>query len=681
MYSKSKQLIKGAGDSSDFAEHEKYLNDVLDAYISLRSLPYPYYNWSSIVDKWNEYDRCYEVRAKDNRQAYEYAGYSNIVLPDFHEKIETIRTREMNVFFSGIDLFEVKENKYSKADDAYLAKKLVNYNFKTIPDFRMKVSNIEKDKLQYGTWIAYTPFVCDEIKERQILDFMIDENGLPIMVDGVIQRQEPYEAYIVREKKYTDAVYLNLKYVYIHPKIDDIQRQEAVFVLTKLNYTDLLDMEENEIIGEGMADYVKSNYSANQVDDEAVERGEEKRAGFTDDYEDKDIQVFDIYLCYYWYGEGKNRKRYEGLYIKNNKLLGLREWQRDKLPFIMGWHIKTEGAYGIGMSDEMYPAYIAKCARLNQVLDISTFEIKGGGFKDSSVLKGFERLEPGVWYDVPGLSAQLAASAKPIVSWNELRGSSKSAISGMEIVGYFNEAMQSGTGAVSLLSGMPTQSDIDKTVGGIKTTISESNTRINTYVEDFEDQFFKVLAERSYENYQEFLTPEDMANILDPEDFTYIDDQGNEKQISLPDTLPGVEFNFIAVKRVIESEKVIGKYQRFLGSLAQIMASVAPIIPDFAEAIVKSMDWKFIIGEIARNMEIADIDKIFPKVNLMSQLLDSAQENKRLEFENQNMAQGIQVALQKLEETGNQSALQVIREVMEGGMSSGQGQMPPTDRV
>jgi len=110
----------------------------------------------------------------------------------------------LNTFFSGADLFETKALKYSKEEDAQLAKSLVKYNFDVLDDFRSEVGSVDLDRLKYGTYVAYTPYTVDEVKQRTILDYIINDEGLPVEIDGIPQKTAPYEAHLIREKKYTD---------------------------------------------------------------------------------------------------------------------------------------------------------------------------------------------------------------------------------------------------------------------------------------------------------------------------------------------------------------------------------------------------------------------------------------------------------------------------------------------
>ena len=663
-------------DATLTKESEDFLSETIISYIGLRNLADPYYYFTTFTDRWNEYDRCYEVRAKNNRGEHEYQGFSNIVLPDFHDKIETLRVREMNTFFSGADLFETSALKYSNEEDAHLAQVLVKYNFKIV-DMRTETSNILLDKYKYGTWIAYTPYTVEDVATKDIIDYIVDEaTGQPLEINGVIQKTAPYEAEIIREKKFTDLQYINLKKVYIHPRIKGIEDQPAIFLLAEKTWQDLLDMEEDGIIGQGMADWIREHGGDDNLDNDVEESEDEKS---NDEELDDEVKVYNVYYAYYKFGEEDDRKTYEAVMSGQDKILGLQELPGG-YPFICGQHIAADGFYGIGAGDEMYPVYIAKCARYNQVFDLSTYEILGGGFKDATTLPEFNNIIPGEYKAVTGLSAMLAGKGKPILSWRELQGSAPSSI-GLDILPELDRAMQSGTGAVSLLAGMPTDSQIDKTAAGVKATIGESNARVNAYIEDFENQCFKKYAEKCYDNYTDYLDPAiDIPNLLDVEDYTYFDNEtGEQKMVNFPKVLRDVDITFSAVKKVLEAEKEIGKIQRFM----QILQGIMMTSPEFGQEILRRVDLKYLVTEIAKSLDIADLDKLFPQMNLAQELMDMSKELQMVDMENETLKTGINMATQKLEQLGDKTALNVIEETMqelgganEQGMGASQQSQP-----
>ena len=644
-------------DEDLHSDIQEFISTTLQAYIDLRNIADPYYNFNTFTARWNEYDRCYSMRARAANSDRDYKGWSNIVLPDFHDKIETLRVREMNTFFSGAELFETKARKTSCEEDASLAKKLVKYNFDCV-ELRSETSRTILDKYLYGTWIAYTPYTVEEYKTLVKEDKELDEEGNPVEIDGVIQKVEPYDAYEVREKEFTELEYINLKKVYVHPRIKDIQDQPAIFISKEVTYQELIEMEEMEYIYEGMAEYAKDHSSESNLDCE-VEESESQKSN--DSELEDEVKVIDLFYAYFWYGKEDDRKMYEAIHVGGGKVLGLKELEGEEYPFMAGQHIKTDGFYGIGAGDELYAPYIAKCTRFNQVFDLSTFEIKGGGFKDATSLPNFENLTPGEYEDVVGLSAMLASKGKPILSWGEMRGSSPSS-TGLEVIQELDRAMQTGTGAVALLAGMPTDSQVDKTATGIEATISEGNARVNNYIEDFEDQYFKRYAEICYTNFQENLdTNEDLPRLLDMEDYTFMNaDTGQQEMVKFPEVLRDIDIVFVAAKRILESEKQIGKIQRFI----QIMGGVAQTNPEFGQAMIRRTDYKFLTEEIARSLGIADLDKLFPQVNITQELMDCEQELQAVSMENEMMNQGIGMAMQKLEEIGDGAALKVINDIM-----------------
>ena len=574
----------------------------------------------------------------------------------------------MNTFFSGADLFETKALKYSKEEDAQLAKSLVKYNFDVLDDFRSEVGSVDLDRLKYGTYVAYTPYTVDEVKQRTILDYIINDEGLPVEIDGIPQKTAPYEAHLIREKKYTDLKYINLKKIYIHPRVKDIQKQVAVFLQVEKTYQDLLEMEKDGFLGEGMADKVKGNYQ--DVIDAEVKASDQEIAG--DETTEEEVKVYSIYISYCHFGD--EGIVYQSVFMGDGDLLGVQEFTNEKYPFVKGQYIEQEGFYGLGVGDQIYPAYISKCARFNQVFDLSTFEIKGGGFVDATSLPSFNNMVPGKFQKVVGLSALMSQNGRPTYTWAEMRGARPSS-TGLEIVGMLDLALQSGSGATALLSGMPTQSQVDKTASGIKATIEESNARINAYLENFEESFFKAYAEMCYENYKDNLVPEeDLPILLDPEEFTYIDNKtGETKTVEFPDVLNDVDFTFVAVKRVLESEATIGKIQRFLG----IMGNVLQVNPEFGQMMMSQVDMKYLVEEIAKSVDIGDLDKLFPQVNVVQQLMDTQKELQTVAGQNEMLSTASEAIVQKLTDAGEQSALDTINntfaEVQQGMAAEQQG--------
>lgn len=673
------QLI--GGNDFDATEMQTYLEDTLQNFIDLRRLPEPYYNWDSLTDKWSEFDRCYEMRAKSDRADYEYKGASNIVLPDFHANIETLKTREMNALFSGADQFDAIPTKYSTSEDAIIAKRLVKQNFKLVEDFRNENEKVVQDRLVYGTCMARAEYTEDEIKHQVMIDDVLDEDGNPTEIDGIAQKTpEPYEAWEIKLKKYTDFEHIDLKRVYMHNRIEHMKNHECVFVFQKIAYPELLAMEEDGLISNGMADYIKDN--TQEVTDPDLDDAEDSRS--EDDNEmDHDVnRVFDIYITLFYFGKGEERKLYEGIYLKDDKLAGLRIHPAANIGevLIKECYISIPGhTYGIGVGDEQYPSYISKCARFNQIFDLSSFEIKGGGLKDPRLIpnKTLNDIMPGQYVDVPGLAAHLKDGTKPLLSWADM-ATKRPSESGLTVVDHLNEAMQRGTGATNLLSGMPTNSDVDKTVGGIKTTIDAGNERVNAYLGRYEQGILKRYAEICYKNYQDNIVPqEDLPAMFDDVDLTYVGSNGETTDISFPDYLTDIDFTFIAVKRVVESEKTIGKMTRFLGLIAQIVGQVAEVMPGLAVMVIEKLNWEYVITEIARSVGLTDLDRLFPQFNPIKELIETKEQLMQTGQKCDTMAQGIETAIQQFENDGNEAAIQVIAQIMgaadEGGDSQDMG--------
>jgi len=670
------QLVDDNKFKDVLPEMGKQLSEILEAYIDLRKLPHPYYNWNSLTDKWAEYDRCYEIRAKSDREEYEYKGTSNIMLPDFHATIEIIRTRELNAIFSNKDMFEAKPTKVSGQEDTIIAKNLVKHNFDIAPDFRGEVEKVIQDRLNYGTCFARTIFTVDEVKHRVMEDKVLDDNGQPILIDGVPQIEpEPYEAYNITEKKYTSYEHLDTKKVYIHTRIEKMDNQEACFILCQKSYKELLALEADGLIAKDMADYIKDFESENTDSD--IDEAQDSRSVDDSTVNVDGAKVYDTYLVYFYYGEGDDRCVYEAFYLKDDKIVGLRKSPVDSIGDIIkkDCYITIPGyAYGISLSDEQYPSYISKNARFNQVFDLSSFEIKGGGFKDPQLLpnKSFASAKPGKFDNVPGLSALLGSGAKPILTWAELGGKAPSS-TGLDVVNLLNQSIQHGTGATNLLAGMPSDTEVDKTATGIQTAISAGNERINANLGKFEaGPMIKGYADTCYENYQEYLNPEiDLPIMLDPEELMYNNEEGQQVPINFPDVLLDVDFTFTAIKRVVESEKQIGKMMRLLQSLGQIVQQTAAIKPALGLEIVEKLDWEYVITDIAKNIGVSDLDRLFPTFNPLKELIQAKEELTALAQQSEMTNAMIGESMNRLKENGNQDALDTVNGVMAEAQEGG----------
>ena len=649
-------------DVLDEVEVDSFLKDTMTYYRNLLDLQDPYYEFNSLKDKWNEYDRCYYVQGKksDKKNAKDYKGFSDVVFPDFHEKIETIRTREINALFSGADQFVSKPQRGSTEENARVAKMLVEYNFNCI-DLRTEVSLLNLDKLVYGTFQAYVPFCEEKVQSIEMIDYLVNpETGKPVMIDGVIQVVKPYKAKVTRTLKYTKLERLPIQHVLVNPQLRTVQEQEAVFIRLKKSYKDLLAMEEKGILAEGKAEYIKEFTEGTNTSDQGA--ADRDSATSTDQQaNNKEVQALEIYLTYFFWENPEDkddRVLFEAMYLENGGLCGLRKYPKNEIPLIKGVHIQGRGYYGLGLGDEMYSVYMAKNTRLNQVIDKSTWEVLGGGLFDPAHLPpGFKALVPGRWIEVPGLAGMLQQKGAPILGVNEMLRDAK-ASAGLEVINYLNDALQTGTGATQLLAGQPTESQIDKTVGGIQAVIGQSNERINTYLKDFEDQCLKTFADVCYTNYQEYLDPEtDLEKMIDPIDLTYIDDQGQEKQVSLTNTMSGVDFVFQSTKRIIEAEEEIGKFQRLLGILGQGFQ----INPAVGEVLIRGTDFNYMLRRIGMDLDIGDIDKVFPPQNYPQLVADLQGQLAQLTAQMQVQQMAVAATKQKLKD--QPAALQVIGEV------------------
>lgn len=659
------------------SDAEQYLNDNLINFISLKDMPVPYYGFSSLTDKWAEYDRLYECRAKEDRgdNKAEYQGNSNIVLSDFHARIEILKTREMNILFNGTPFFNCRPTKESTKEDALFAKRLVNYSIDCIDNFKREVEKCTQERLKYGTWFAYDPFTVKEKKALKVIDYELDDEGNPLidLFTGMLIKTEPYEANMIKEEKFTDFQHWPTKKVYIHPKIEDIQDQECIFLQMDKSYNQILEMERKGQIAPGEAEYIKENYDTLSGDAD-LDKAEDEQQPNDNMLMRDETKAFKLWLVYFKYtAPGGERCIYEAIFMQNAiRICGLRKYiSEDRYPIKKGCYISIPGyAYGLGVGDLLYSLCMAKTSRFNQIFDIQSFEIKGGGLKDASLLPDLTSMAPGEYKDVPGLSAMLNSGGKPVLAWSELRGAARAGTA-WDVLPLIDKNIETGTGATDLLAGMPTNSQVDRTAAGIEQTMEAGNERINSYLANYAEELFVAYARDAYDNYDEFLIkPDDLENMFDPEELIYTDTTGQENSLAKLDSFREISFHFLPVERTIDSEKKLGKINR----LVQMLMMFAQSSPRYAKLIEDSLDPAYLLTSVAEALDITDIDRLFPKFNLSKMVMDLQAQLEQSNMQGQMLMQGIEIAKQKLSQLGDQTALGVIGEIeqqMMGVMQNG----------
>lgn len=647
----------------DRTDLEQYFAHALRTFIDLRAIKSPYYGFESLTDKWKEYDRCYRIEAKGTRNNHEYDGWSNIVTSDFHESIEIKRAKEMKALFGGADLFTTKATKFSTLSDAAMARRLVEYNHDRIDKFQSENNKAILDRRKYGTAFVYTPWKVEEryvntvslpFKQNKDGDIATDKSGKPIS-DNKLNDFE-----ITEEVKYTDFKHIQTKRVYLNPNIEDIQKQECIFIMCTFSYSELKIMELEGTIDKDMADYVMENYR-----DYHSELGDDDDAKVNEDagsMYDRKLKSFDLYLTYKKiYDEDGRCHLYECIYMWRDKIIGMREYPTTKIPLLKTCFIPVaDYAYGLGQGDQIYPLYIAMCARINQVFDLETKEIKGGGFVDSEALPAMSSWAPGQWVRVNGLSAKLSTNGKPILTMSEMDGS-RPASTALDIVPILERKLRGGSGTTEIMSGQPTHSQVDRTAAGLTLIAEQAEDRLGSELLIYQDEILKEHAELAYDNYGRFLIPEiDLPKMFDEEDLYYVDNRGQKQPISISGALRKVTFTFLAANRVIDREEKIGKITRFM----QIIMQMASVSKELGNLLLEKTNFLYLIQEIADSLDITDLDRLFPGFNPIGELMKERAANDQLSAQNNAMQQGIQMTLQKLSEIKDQSAIDIIQDVM-----------------
>lgn len=666
--SELKTEVESASQNDNSIEIDFYA--VLENYRNMRALKNPYYKFGTLVDKWNEYERLYRLSAGTYTASPEEQSIADIMFPDFHSKIEAACTRAMNIYFSGAETFNVKVNRKKDAEATGLARLLYSYNISCVENFRQKVRSIFKQGPLFGTWHAYVPYKEEPVLKTLELDYEIDENDEPVKDNaGLIKEKEPYSYdYIETTKKYTDLNYLDSRDVYVNPYISSVQKQRSIFVMCRYTYDDLIEMENDEIIPQGTADYVKENYSTHES--VSKEQGVDNK-NITKEQDDlsnkKDQLVYEIYVCYYKKGEPikwydklirmigiRSRTCIYRAFVMNNKLLDgtIKKTKLKRYPIKKGVYIEDgDNYYGISMADEMYSVFKAKNSMANAAFTQIAYDVKGGGAKDSRI-PSFKGLKPGEWINVPGLASW---QGKGTISINELRGSSQAAFNIMPML---ENGLQKGTGITDFLEGMPTGSGMDDTATGVQIGKAEADARLNDYFEGFETQFYAEYATEIWLNYSENKFLEEAGDIFDEEELSYTDADGVAHPIKLDSIYPDINIEFEGVQRVNAKERRLTGLDRLMSTIAKW----GSINPNIGKMFLMQMDEDYFIKQLTESLDVGDPDALFPKEKrnkFIEELMNAAQAG---QTENIALKQLIQIAMEKMKEQGDELGLQAFNQ-------------------
>jgi hypothetical protein len=198
----------------------------------------------------------------------------------------------------------------------------------------------------------------------------------------------------------------------------------------------------------------------------------------------------------------------------------------------------------------------------------------------------------------------------------------------------------------------------------------EADDRIGASLFLFEDNILKTYAEWTYDNYVRFLDPyRDLPQILDPQELTYIDNNGQVRQVRFGENLRDVTFVFENAKRMMDRDAKLGKYNRFL-QLLGLLAQLQPALQQYG------VDGYFLIKDTAKQLDIGDIDYIMPpNMTPMAQFQklqqQMAQMNLMLNAQNGVLNQ----AVKGLQEIGDASGLQVLNNAYKQGQEYMQSQL------
>jgi hypothetical protein len=290
-------------------------------------------------------------------------------------------------------------------------------------------------------------------------------------------------------------------------------------------------------------------------------------------------------------------------------------------------------------------------------VDSNTGKVLGGGFYDKNLVskKDLENFAPGIMIGIAGLSSYMAQNAKPIISYEEITQSHAAQLN-LSIIPLLTRAIQESSGITNIISGTPTNSQADKTFRGMELLAEESDDRLNSSLVLYEDNILKKYAEYTYDNYVRFLNPQiDLPQMLDKESLYYTDKNGQRLPVHFGENLRYVTFIFENAKRVVNREIRLGKKQRLLQSISMI-GQMKPILDNIG------MDTDYLLKDITKDLDIADIDLLFPpEMTPAMRLQQAMQQLQVLQMTHQLMNQAIQATLQQLQQTNDQYAINALQ--------------------
>jgi hypothetical protein len=634
-----------------------WLEQTLEVYVTMRSLEQGFFGFNSRVEMWEEFERCYAARAKAVRnKKYEYAGYSNIVTGEFHKTIDVMVDKWMQALFSGARLFGVKPTRYSAYEDAHLAELLGQYSIDRVESFQTEMRKVVFATVIYGTCFVYIPWVVkDQYRGVEILHAEKNADGSPGQPSEIPELFEIYD-----EIKFTDFENINPKRVFVNPDVSKLQNQEAVYIKQTVSWSELLEMEADGIIDAGMADHMLNTYTDSDND------GVDDKAAGKDTGADNRLRSFDIYLVYKrMQFEDGTKGLYEIIYTDSpQKILGMRPYLHERIPLLKSNFIPVDGClYGQSLGEIIYSMFLALCGRLNQVFDAESMQILGGGFYDSDLMSesDLKKAAPGKYIGIPGLSAYMGNNNNSILSYQKLSGAHPASV-GLDIMAIINRSIQDGSGITNTMSGMPTNTQADKTFRGMELLAEEADVRIGASLGLFEEDIPKTYVEDAYDNYSRLLDPQiDLPRMFDADQLSYVDAQGQRVPVRFGENLRQVEFVFESAKRLVEKDIKLGKIQRFV----QIVDMIWQRLQAFS---MLGIDPSYFIQEIAKQLDFADVDTFMPaNQSPMARLQQALAQMQQLQTTTQAQQVFINLVRQKLggmkDQTGLIAMEQAQREV------------------
>ena len=104
----------------------------------------------------------------------------------------------------------------------------------------------------------------------------------------------------------------------------------------------------------------------------------------------------------------------------------------------------------------------------------------------------------------------------------------------------------------------------------------------------------------------------------------------------------------------------IGKLMRYL----QFLMQAAQVNPRYAQRIEKELDMNYVVKTVGEQMEVDDMDKLFPNYNPTAEIAELEEAVEGLSSENNFFKQAYQNIMNRIDKLGDESAKNAVKEGM-----------------